>query len=137
MIVFWPSPVDKPLDGTLLELFKWLRRHGVPWWFPLYRTVEFGSNILLFVPFGVVLALRFAHRFWWLAVVLAAATSTAIELTQAWVLPDRVADWHDIVANTSGALLGAVCVVALRRRLARKAGRDRQKAQDQALPAVE
>ncbi len=118
----------------LVDLFKWLHRHGVPRRLPLYRMVEFGSNILLFVPFGVVLALRLALRYWWLAVVMAAATSTAIELTQSSVLPSRVADWHDMVANTSGALLGAVCVLAVRSRLLRRA---RRKSAHNSVPTVE
>lgn len=133
-IVFWPSPVDRPIDGMIRDLFQWLHRHGVPVWFPLYQTVEFGSNILLFVPFGVVLALRLALRHWWLAIVVAAATSTAIELTQSWVLPARVADWHDILANTSGAFLGAVCVLAVRSHLLRRA---RRKSAHNSLPTVD
>lgn len=113
-IVFWPSPVDRPVDGALMNVIQWLHSHGLPQWFVGYRKVEFAANIAMFIPFGVILALRLPRRRWWLAVVLAAALSGAVELAQALFLPDRVPAWSDIVANTSGALLGALLVVALR-----------------------
>ncbi|MGA7205496.1 MAG: VanZ family protein [Specibacter sp.] len=113
-LVFWPSPVDRPIDGVLMNVIQWLHSHGLPQWFVGYRKVEFAANIAMFIPFGIILGLRLPRRRWWLAVVLAAALSGAVELAQALFLPDRVPAWSDIVANTSGALIGALLVVVFR-----------------------
>lgn len=113
-IVFWPSPVDRPIDGALMLVIGWLHGHGLPQWFIGYRKIEFAANILIFVPVGVIIAARLHRRFWWVAVVAAAALSGLIELAQAMFLPARVPAWSDIVANTSGALVGAVLLVILR-----------------------
>lgn len=110
-ILFWPSPVDRPIDSALMHIIEWLHGHGLPQWFVGYRKVEFAANILLFVPFGMILTLRLHRRWWLLAVVLAAAVSGAVELAQAIFLPERVPAWSDIVANTAGALIGALLVL--------------------------
>ena len=119
LIVFWPTPVDRPAAGTLHEVLSWLHRHGLPQWFISYRKIEFAPNILLFIPLGIILTLRLHQRLWWLSVVIAAATSGAVELAQSIFLPERVPAWSDIVANTSGAFIGTMLVLviwALRRR---------------------
>ncbi|WP_181036015.1 VanZ family protein [Arthrobacter sp. N199823] len=118
LIVFWPTPVDRPAAGTLHEVLSWLHRHGMPK-FINYNVVEFSANILLFIPFGIILTLRLHRRLWWLSVVIAAATSGAVELAQSIFLPERVPAWSDVVANTSGAFIGTMLVLviwALRRR---------------------
>ncbi|WP_247647374.1 VanZ family protein [Arthrobacter sp. E3] len=112
-ILFWPSPVDRPIDGALMQLIEWLHNHGVPKWFIGYRKIEFAANILLFVPFGIVVALRLPRRLWWLVVLIAAASSTAVELAQGIFLPARVPALSDVVANTSGAFIGAVLVLSV------------------------
>lgn len=109
-ILLWPSPVDRPIDGTLLHVIDWLHRHGLPEWLVSYSTVEFTANIALFIPFGIILALPLPRRKWWLAVAIAAAVSAGVELAQALLLPERLAAWSDIVANTSGAFIGALLV---------------------------
>ena len=78
-------------------------------------------NVLLFVPLGAVLALLTARPWWWV-VLPAAVVSGVIELVQGrWL--DRVASWSDLVANTVGALLGAVAVSLLARARRRSASR--------------
>ncbi|NVM94383.1 VanZ family protein [Arthrobacter sp. AETb3-4] len=113
-IVFWPSPVDRPIDGALMHFIGWLHGHGLPQWFIGYRKVEFAANILMFVPFGVIIAARLRRGFWWVAVMAAAVLSGLIELAQALFLPARLPAWSDIAANTSGALVGAVLLVIFR-----------------------
>ena len=124
-MVLWPSPVDRPVDGALFQLIGWLHSRGVPQWFIGYRKVEFVANILLFVPFGAIVASRLPLKRWWLAPAAAAALSSAIELGQALLLPQRVSDWHDIVANTAGALAGAIALVVVRA-LVQKPARSRR-----------
>ena len=118
-ILFWPSPVDRPIDGALTHVIMWLHSHGLPQWFIGYRKIEFAANILLFIPFGIILTLRLHRPWWWLSVIIAAAVSGAVELAQGIFLPQRFPAWSDIVANTFGAFIGAILVLfiwALRRR---------------------
>ncbi len=125
-ILFWPSPVDRPIDGALMQLIQWLHGHGLPEWFIGYRKVEFAANILLFIPLGIILVLRLPRKLWWLAIVIAAVFSGAVELAQAIFLPARVPAWSDIVANTAGAFIGAILVLMVwswSRRRARHAAR--------------
>lgn len=110
-ILFWPSPVDKPAADALAQMLTWLHSRGVPQRFINYNTVEFAANILLFIPFGIVLALRLHRSLWWLTVPIAAAASGLVELAQGALLPQRVADLSDVIVNTSGALIGAVLVL--------------------------
>ena len=110
-ILFWPSPVDRPIDSALMHVIQWLHSHGLPEWFIGYRKVEFAANILLFIPFGIIVALRLPKNLWLFSIVIAAAFSGAVELAQAIFLPERVPAWSDIVANTSGAFIGAALVL--------------------------
>ena len=120
-ILFWPSPVDKPIGSELSQLIAWLHNFGIPTWLVGYKQIEFAANILLFIPFGVILTLRLHRKWWWLAVPIAAIASGAVELAQALFLPQRFPSGSDILANTSGALVGALVVLfiwSLRRRRA-------------------
>jgi VanZ family protein len=95
-----------------------------------YDRVEFMANVGLFVPVGVFLVLMFGARFWWLAAISGFALTSAIETAQRSI-PGRVSDPRDIVANTSGALIGVVLALVLTmpatlRRRRRRLARDRQ-----------
>ena len=67
----------------------------------------------MFVPLGFFASLLFPGRWALLAVPVLAAFSYAAETIQESVLADRVSDPRDIVANTTGALLGALVGVVL------------------------
>lgn len=74
----------------------------------------FVLNVALFVPLGAVLV-ELLRRPWWVAVLLAALASAAVEVAQALWLA-RVGSVADVVANTLGALLGALLLTPRRRR---------------------
>lgn len=121
-IGLYPTPVDRPIDGLLSRVLRFLHRHGVPRAFD-YAFVEFTANIAFFVPLGVFAALLLLHRRWWLAGVIGFAASVAIETAQATLLPGRFASALDVLANTTGAFLGATAVVLWRRYAGREARR--------------
>ena len=90
---------------------------GEPWWTMIHwvpfvvDAPSFVLNVIMFVPFGVLLPLL-----WPLAdavrrmAVAAACASTGIEITQ-FVIgvtlgSRRTVDVNDLIANTAGALLG-------------------------------
>ena len=72
---------------------------------------EFLLNIAMFVPLGVLLAVVLGRRFFWLAPVVALATSLAIEGLQ-HVIPNRVPDVRDLFSNGMGGLIGMLVALA-------------------------
>ena len=86
-------------------------RAGVPWWCLLCADLAaLGAllNVVLFVPLG--LGLRLTGMPTRLAGLAGACTSLLVELLQYRVLQGRDASLDDLVANTLGALLGALAV---------------------------
>jgi hypothetical protein len=70
--------------------------------------VEFICNVLILMPLsllGSVLLPRLDWRDW---TAYGFVLSGTVELLQAVLLPDRSATFSDVVANTSGILMGAV-----------------------------
>jgi len=128
LVVFWPVPVDRDAGADLLRALGWLHRHGVPEWFD-YALVEWLANVVMFVPFGFLLAAALRPLHWWIALLAAAAASTGIEWAQRRLLPERYASVADIAANTLGALAGiALCGVLLLAAAARSKSRSRRRA---------
>jgi glycopeptide antibiotics resistance protein len=81
---------------------------------PLWWALENVSNVALFLPLGLVLAVRIRPvRAWALATVVSACCETA----QLWI-PSRHASVLDVAMNSIGAALG-VGIVMVHRRLAR------------------
>lgn len=112
-VTLTPSPVDKPFRHDLERLLEELHERGLPE-IVTYGFVEFASNVGLFVPLGFVAALLLARRWWWLVLLTGPLFSLAIELTQSTLLPERYATASDVLANSIGALVGALLAVTLR-----------------------
>lgn len=74
-------------------------------------TADAVANILLFLPFGFALALAGMRPR--RALLLAAAISLCIETTQLTLLTGRDANLADVLANASGAFLGALLATHL------------------------
>lgn len=90
---------------------------GLDW--VTFGMLEFGANIVLFMPIGACLLFFVGGRRWWLAVILGALLSVAIEAAQL-VLPG-VPALRDVLSNSLGTMLGAllgllVSSIAARRR---------------------
>ena len=94
-----------------------------------YDVLEVGGNIALFVPFGMFALTAYRWMRVWSATLAGLVTSGIIEGVQLF-LPTRFSTVSDLVANTSGALLGAL-IVAGGRRI-----RDRRDERDAALSAA-
>ena len=73
-----------------------------------HEAVDIVLNVVAFLPFGVIAALRWGRRWRTLAIVVAAALSISIELTQALEGLGRSPSATDVVTNTAGAALGFV-----------------------------
>jgi hypothetical protein len=83
-------------------------------WFGLPReptgvVFEFCGNILLFVPFGVLLVLAAPRWSPSVVIALGCLLSVGIELVQLGI-PSRITAVSDVIANTTGAAIG--CLLA-------------------------
>lgn len=118
VVGFWPSPVDQPIQGTLATLLDLLHRHGIPSWFD-YHVVESSANIAMFVPFGILSAMAFPTRGWWVIAGLGILVSTSMELGQLLFITARFSSVVDVVMNTLGTVIGVagVRLLAWTRRL--------------------
>ncbi|MDJ1113356.1 VanZ family protein [Microbacterium dauci] len=105
------APYGSDIQSGLNRLLAWFAQRDATRWITFER-VEFGANIAMFVPLGVIAVLWFGVRGWWLAPILGAAASATIEALQAMLLDTRVADLRDIVSNTIGSVIG-MCLMLL------------------------
>jgi VanZ family protein len=103
-IAIWPVPVDSGAGPALRSVTRL---------FPLltYQRIEFGANVLLFVPLGALLAVILVQRA--LIIPIAVVVTVAIESVQAIALEARVPSLMDIVANLTGACVGLLLVALL------------------------
>ena len=126
LIVLLPSEGHQVL-GLVETLAGIASRAGIPYQFA-FMTLEFGANVALFVPLGVLLPIALARpaspatrgiegATLFGTVCLGAAISVLIELAQQ-VIPGRVSSPADVLANTLGTALGVLLLVAVRRGLA-------------------
>lgn len=108
------APWGWRLNRLTVELYVFFRSDwpiAPSWALPEHYGVLL--NVVLFIPLG---ALLLTATGWsrWRVTIAAALTSGAIELGQ-WAWLTREASVQDVVANTLGALFGAVAVTLLRR----------------------
>lgn len=113
-IAFWPSPIDQPFQGQLSTVLKTLHRYGIPNWVN-YKFVEASANVALFIPFGFISALAFPKKPWWWMGAFGLVLSGCMELGQHLLVHDRFASPLDLVTNASGAVIGALLAVTLRK----------------------
>lgn len=73
--------------------------------------IDVALNVGFFIPLGAAVALLLPLRWAPASVAMGAAVSATVEVAQT-VIPGRVPDPGDVVANTAGALIGTVVVVA-------------------------
>ncbi len=119
VVTLWPTPVDRSLDPYIERLLDELHQRGIPT-FVDYRFAEFSANVVFFVPVGFLGGLLAPRRLWWLAIVAGGCLSAGLELTQALVLPSRVPSLADVLANSAGAVIGAVTAFAVRQLIAHR-----------------
>lgn len=89
---------------------------GAPGWILAEQRFEFLANALVFVPIALL------GRWAWPAVplrlwaLLGAGGSLAVEIAQGLFLPERSPTYIDVVANSTGAVLGWLLAEWLSRR---------------------
>lgn len=111
LTAFWPTPVDAGAHATIQHILWKLHKYGMPHAIN-YAVVEFTANIALFLPVGLLVVAYVGMRRWWLGFAVGFGASSAIELGQLLFLAERFPSVADVVANTTGAILGTVLALA-------------------------
>ncbi len=108
VIVFWPVHVDAGEPGHVLqELLHTGYRSGLlPRWFG-YAQVEWLSNVLIFVPGGLLFTLLLRPTRSWLVPLGGLGATLFIETTQHF-MPGRTSSLLDVLANSLGCAIGWV-----------------------------
>jgi glycopeptide antibiotics resistance protein len=127
LIALWPTQVDRGASGTISRVLARLHSYGVPDWVN-YALVEYTANVLLFLPVGLLGVVLIGASRWWLAVGAGFLLSCVIETSQLVFRPSRVATLLDIMANTTGAVFGALLAVLLLDAVATRERPERQPA---------
>lgn len=108
-VTLGPQPLDDRREGLLwraLEVFA--RSESTDW--ITYQRVEFAANVAMFVPVGMFFLLLFGRRKWFAGVLAGVALTSGIEFVQRF-MPDRVSDISDIIANSTGTVIGVLFVL--------------------------
>lgn len=113
VVAFWPTPVDRSLDGPINVVLEWVHGSGAPDWVD-YDLLESGSNVALFIPIGLLVAALLPARYSWIALPFGLLASVGIETGQEYFRPERYATVQDVLANALGAAVGTICVYAWR-----------------------
>ncbi|KNY06177.1 VanZ family protein [Microbacterium sp. GCS4] len=114
LLTLTPTRVEERMPD-LLDLVL-ATAHRIGWDSLDFTRLEILANVLVFVPVGIFAFVLMPRRLWLLAVLLGPAISLGIELAQRLALPHRAATVSDVIANSSGALIGvalAVCCTLL------------------------
>ncbi|MBE7953562.1 VanZ family protein [Microbacterium oxydans] len=105
-----PSKVEDSMPNLLDVILTTTHRLGWEWLD--FTRLEIIANVLVFVPVGILAFLLLPRRVWFLALLVGPLLSAMIETAQRVALPHRAATVNDVVANSTGAILGvAVAVV--------------------------
>jgi VanZ like family len=106
-----PQPITAPEQDLILRVLAELHERGYVLWLDFDR-LEFLANIALFVPIGMFLVLLAGSRQWWLALLACFALTAFIETVQRDI-PGRVSDGRDLLANSTGGVIGVLLALIL------------------------
>lgn len=105
-VTLTPSPASEDIVTSNLRPGRSLRQYAEDYTF-LAACKQAGGNLLLGVPFGVLLPILVPRRLRMLRMtVLTVLVIAVVELVQGALVAGRAFDIDDVILNTAGALLG-------------------------------
>jgi glycopeptide antibiotics resistance protein len=105
-VTLTPSPASEDLVTSNLRPGRSLRQYAEDYTF-LAACKQAGGNLLLGVPFGLLLPFLVPRRLRMIRLTLLTAVVMAVvELIQGALVSGRAFDIDDVILNTAGALLG-------------------------------
>ncbi|WP_406414096.1 VanZ family protein [Streptomyces halstedii] len=109
-VTLTPSPASADLVTSNLRPGRSLRQYAEDYTF-LAACKQAGGNLLLGMPFGLLLPVLVPRRLRMIRMVLLTAlVITVVELVQGALVVGRAFDVDDVILNTAGALLGYVLI---------------------------
>ncbi|MGW8884467.1 VanZ family protein [Streptomyces sp. NPDC055749] len=109
-VTLTPSPASEGIVTSNLQPGRSLRQYAEDYTF-LAACKQAGGNLLLGVPFGVLLPILVERRLRMIRIVLLTmVVMVVVELIQGALVAGRAFDIDDVILNTSGALLGYLLV---------------------------
>ncbi len=112
--IFLPGGIPQHMPFNLVPivpLISGLTDPGQGWWLNGPNLV---ANLVLYMPIGFGLRWRFGLRVWQI-LLIAAAVSAAVEVSQALSDQLRSPDINDVILNSVSAIAGAWAFVAVSR----------------------
>ncbi|MFD3414182.1 VanZ family protein [Streptomyces cyaneofuscatus] len=105
-VTLTPSPASEDIVTSNLRPGRSLRQYAEDYTF-LAACKQAGGNVLLGVPFGLLLPFLVPRRLRMISMtLLTVAAMVLVELVQGALITGRAFDIDDVILNTSGALLG-------------------------------
>lgn len=105
-VTLTPSPASEDLVRSNLHPGRSLRQYAVDYTF-LAACKQAGGNLVLGMPFGVLLPVLVPRRLRMIRMVLLTVlVIVVVELVQGALVAGRAFDVDDVILNTAGALLG-------------------------------
>ncbi|MER6193626.1 VanZ family protein [Streptomyces cyaneofuscatus] len=105
-VTLTPSPASEDIVTSNLRPGRSLRQYAEDYTF-LAACKQAGGNVLLGVPFGLLLPFLVPRRLRMISMtLLTVAAMVLVELVQGALVTGRAFDIDDVILNTSGALLG-------------------------------
>lgn len=105
-VTLTPSPASQDLVTSNLRPGRSLRQYAEDYTF-LAACKQAGGNLVLGMPFGVLLPVLVPRRLRMIRMVLLTVlVIVVVELVQGALVPGRAFDVDDVILNTAGALLG-------------------------------
>lgn len=109
LIVWLPAAAASRVTGIVFRLARFVSERLDISLSATYTVFEFGANVALFIPFGLLVAAGWPRTNAWWVILLGFSASAAIELVQT-MIPGRVTTLSDVVANTLGMIIGCCAV---------------------------
>lgn len=100
-----PRPIDEGVTPWTRGVLDFMHRHGFPGVID-YEFLEYAAHVVLFLPFGILLAVVLGRRLAWLTAILAVGSAVLAELGTAW-LAEEAPSQLDLTLNVVGVVLGA------------------------------
>ncbi|WP_032768870.1 VanZ family protein [Streptomyces sp. CNS654] len=105
-VTLTPSPASEDIVTSNLQPGRSLRQYAEDYTF-LAACKQAGGNLLLGVPFGLLLPFFVPRRLRMIrTTLLTAVAMSVVELIQGALVQGRAFDIDDVILNTAGALLG-------------------------------
>lgn len=123
--VWLPATVSSKVTGLVGTMALWVAEAGIASYTRAAFVLEILANVALFVPVGFLLPFVWSRLRLWQVVLIGGLMSVLIESVQG-LMPSRFPTVSDVIANTTGTLIGALLALVLLRLLAAPAASGRR-----------